>query len=180
MYTKYTTHFILKVLTLNVVQHELIIYLYAYTIFSMQIVKSSSHDKTELSLCSIETSSSSSSLRQSLLSPWCNTNPNSKPKQQFRKSFLVFWGFVSKQILPVSGPKQTHSGYQGSGSVYGRMEDDWGDTKLPFSHVQFVFVLCLLCGAISIYNTRSFTLSDSLWVYSYPLSFGRRRDIVCD
>lgn len=31
---------------------------------------------------------------------------------------------------------------------------------------------------VSIYNTRSFTLSDSLGVYSYPLSFGsqtRRR-----
>lgn len=25
---------------------------------------------------------------------------------------------------------------------------------------------------VSIYNTRSFTLSDSLGVYSYPLSFG--------
>lgn len=34
------------------------------------------------------------------------------------------------------------------------------------------FGLLCKCVCVSIYNTRSFTLSDSLGVYSYPLSFG--------
>lgn len=33
-----------------------------------------------------------------------------------------------------------------------------------------LFLCVCVCVAISIYNTRSFTLSDSLGVYSYPLS----------
>lgn len=110
------------------------------------------------------------------LSSWCCTKSQATVSRKVSSCvcvweilFLCRVCYAPKQICPYQRHGR-HSGYHGDWV--------WVAAKLPFSHVLFVFCVRILrasvqvCVCVSIYNTRSFTLSDSLGVYSYPLSFG--------
>lgn len=150
--------------------------------FLCKLLKSHSHTRGSVSvfgLCNGETSS------------WwwwrsrgrCHHDVAQNPKQQFREKFLpvfVKWEilFFSFFFVVFAMRPNRFAHIRGTADTVAIMGIEYGwppSCHLATFCLFFVcasFGLLCKCVCVSIYNTRSFTLSDSLGVYSYPLSFG--------